>query len=173
LKKVIAAFLILTCLVALTQIMSYGANEYDSVVDPFHEYGYEDMVADAVALQSLYPGLITVGSIGTSAEGRSLLLLTLGNGARKVFVDGAMHASEYICSSYLMYMAEQYANAYVTTGTYDGHGVREILNKITFCIVPMVNPDGVNLVQHGPESALYPEAVLAIAETDENFAGYA
>jgi murein tripeptide amidase MpaA len=51
-------------------------------------------------------------TVGSSVEGRNLLMIRFGNGGRSIFVDGTMHASEYICTAYIMYMLDLYAQAY-------------------------------------------------------------
>ena len=143
------------------------------VVDPYHAYSYEVMMEDALLLQSKYPELIRTGRIGESSEGRSLLLLEFGRGERKIFLNGAVHAREYITASYLMYMLEQYAHAYSVGDTWDGYDLKRILDQVTFCIVPMVNPDGVNLVQNGFAAVKDREAVSLIATDPQDPSGYA
>ncbi len=138
------------------------AESYRLVVDPYHAYSYEEMLEDAQELQSKYPELIALDTIGQSVEGRDLLLITFGKGARNIFLNGSIHACEYISTTYLMFMIDQYANAYRNGGTYDGHDIKTLLDDVTFCIVPMVNPDGVNLVQNGIEAAEDPEEISDI-----------
>jgi len=118
-------------------------------VDPYHEYSYENMLADAEELQEMYPDLVRLKSIGKTVEGRDIALIELGNGSRRIFLSGATHAREYISTSYLMYMIDRYAYAYSIGGSFEEFNISEILDNVTFCIVPMVNPDGVNLVQNG------------------------
>ncbi len=125
---------------------------YGYVVDPYKEYSYENMLSDANTLQGMYPELIRVKSIGQSVEGRDLVLIELGNGDKKVFLNGATHAREYITTTYLMYMIDRYAYAYSMGGLFNGYDMTRILNGVTFNIIPMVNPDGVNLVQNGISS---------------------
>lgn len=148
-------------------------NVYAYVVDPYHAYSYDEMTEDAQALQTMYPDLIRTRSIGESVEGRPLLLLELGNGKRRVFLNGAVHAREYISTTYLMYMIDRYAYAYSTDGVLDGYDLKKILDQVTFCIVPMVNPDGVNLVQNGFASVKDPEAVAKIPADPRDPTGYA
>ncbi len=124
-------------------------HHYSYVVDPYHAYSYEEMLEDAEALQDMYPDLIYLDSIGQSVEGRDLILINFGNGERKIFLNGALHACEYISTTYLMVMIDRYAYAYKNGGTYAGHDIKTVLDKVTFAITPMLNPDGVNLVQNG------------------------
>ena len=134
----------------------------NTIVDPYQAYSYETMLADATELQTMYPELIRLASIGTSVEGRDLLLIEFGNGNRRIFLNGATHAREYITTSYLMTMIDQYAYAYANGGTYNGYDMKKILDGVTFAILPMVNPDGVNLVQNGLYSTQDPVAVAKI-----------
>jgi hypothetical protein len=137
------------------------------VVDPYHAYSYEEMLEDASTLEQMYPDIIRLDSIGESVEKRDLLLIRFGNGDRKIFINGSIHACEYITTTYLMYMIDRYAYAYKTSGIYEGFDLKKILDSVTFCIVPMLNPDGVNLVHNGLESVRNPEEVSKI------FTGYA
>jgi len=137
-----------------------------AVVDPYRAYGYDEMLSDAEALRLMHPGLIKISSIGSSVEGRDITLVELGRGAKKIFVVGSHHAREYVSTTYLMYAIEQYASLYTDGGKSGSYDAREILNKVTFCIVPMMNPDGVNLVQKGPDAALEPDFVKNLPITD-------
>lgn len=141
-------------------------------VDPYHEYSYENILEDAEELQEMYPELIRLKSIGKTVEGRDITLIELGNGSRKVFLSGATHAREYISTAYLMYMIDRYAYAYSTHGTFGEYNIVEILNNVTFCIVPMVNPDGVNLVQNGIYSVKNYDAVSKITMNHSDRFGF-
>lgn len=131
-------------------------------VNPYQVYSYEDMLADAEELRLMYPELIKTSSIGKSVENRDLLLIELGRGDKKIFVCGTHHAREYIATTYLMYAIDRYAYAYKTGGMWESFNVKEILDNVTFCIVPMVNPDGVNLVQNGIGATTNPEWIASM-----------
>ncbi|HYE68968.1 MAG TPA: M14 family zinc carboxypeptidase [Anaerovoracaceae bacterium] len=141
-------------------------------VDPYHEYSYENMLQDAGELQDMYPDLVRLKSIGTTVEGRDIALIEFGYGSRKVFLSGATHAREYITTSYLMYMIDRYAYAYSSGGILEEFNITEILNNVTFYIVPMINPDGVNLVQNGIYSVKDYDAVSKIAINSLDSFGY-
>ncbi|HWR23731.1 MAG TPA: M14 family zinc carboxypeptidase [Feifaniaceae bacterium] len=131
-------------------------------VDPNRTYTYEMMLADANELTQAYPGLVKVSSIGKSVEGRDLTLLQIGKGETKLLLLGAHHAREYITSTFLMETADAYA------GTYEA-GTENLLDSVTVYIVPMVNPDGVNLVQNGPDAAKDPQAVKAMRMLKDSY----
>lgn len=143
------------------------------VVNPLQTYSYETMLSDAAKLQHMYPELIRTSSIGQSVEGRELLLVELGRGKNKIFVCGTHHAREYIATTYLMYAVDRYAFAYRNYSKWGIYNVREILDNVTFCIVPMVNPDGVNLVQNGLYATQSPNEVAAMGFYDGTKYGYA
>jgi len=139
-----------------------AAPGYEDVVNPNQTYSYEQMMADAEALSEQYPELIQLDSIGQSVEGRELLLIRLGTGPKKLLLLGAHHAREYITSTFLMETADEYARAAATGGAYGEYDLAALLEEVTVYIVPMVNPDGVNLVQNGLEAVKNPEKVKAM-----------
>lgn len=142
------------------------------VVYPYQEYSYEDMIEDVNKLQKMYPDLIKTSSIGTSVEGRNLLLVEYGRGEEKVFVCGTHHGREYISTTYLMYAIDRYSYAYRYNVMWGEHNIKEILDKVTFCIVPMVNPDGVNLVLNGVNATKNPTEVASMEIYEGSKYGY-
>ena len=142
------------------------------VVNPYVTYSYEQMNADVNLLQKMYPDLISAYSIGKTTEGRDITAFTLGKGDRKIILCGAMHAREYVAAVFLMYMADNYALAYVNDGTSDGYSVRNALDSVQFIIVPMVNPDGINLVQNGYDSTQNPDYVRSLPTNDYSYRGW-
>jgi predicted deacylase len=133
-----------------------------NIVNPYVPYTYEQMKDESLKLAELYPDIITLDSIGSSAEGRELTLIKLGKGDKKIILCGSHHAREYISSSYLMKMVEEYSKAYSNSGYFGKYNVREILDKICIYVVPMVNPDGVNLVNKGLAAVNNKQAVEAM-----------
>ena len=96
-------------------------------------------------LRARYPFLYA-DSIGDSVLGTPLYLLRLGMGENRVFFNGAHHANEWITSPLLMRYLENYAGAYAFRKTIGGIDAEELYRKSTLSVVPMVNPDGVDLV---------------------------
>ncbi len=142
------------------------------VVNPYVTYSYEQMNADVNLLQKMYPDLISVYSIGKTTEGRDITAFTLGKGDRKIILCGAMHAREYIAAVFLMYMADNYALAYINNDTSDGYSFRDALDSVQFIIIPMVNPDGINLVQNGYDSTQNPDYLRSLPTNDFSFRGW-
>jgi len=134
----------------------------ESIVNPYGLYSYEQMRLDIALLAETYPELISVYSIGQSVEGRDLVAFDFGHGERDVIICASMHACEHISTNVLMYLVDQYCQGYVNNESYGGIGYREILDSVRFRIVPMVNPDGVNLAQNGIQAVKDPDALAAM-----------
>jgi len=133
------------------------------IVNPYVPYTYDQMIKDSQELKNLYPDIISLDAAGQSVEGRDLTLIKLGRGEKKIILCGSHHAREYITSAYLMKMTEEYSKAYHSSGSFGKYNVRDILDQICIYIVPMVNPDGVNLVINGLGSVEDQQAVAAMA----------
>ena len=84
--------------------------------------------------------------ITNTAFQRPLRTLVIGNGPRKVFYSAAHHANEWITSLVLLKYAEELAQAIASGGQIFGVAARRIADTATIYMVPMVDPDGVDLV---------------------------
>jgi g-D-glutamyl-meso-diaminopimelate peptidase len=124
----------------------YGIDVVDTNID----YTYEIMRRDIQGLKARYP-FIEVGSAGTSVLGRNLYYIKLGNGPNQVFYNGAHHALEWITAPLLMKFIENFSRAYANNTLIRGYNIRDIWNRSSIYIIPMVNPDGVDLVINGLE----------------------
>ena len=111
------------------------------------------------ALREQYP-FIEVEEIGRSVLGIPTLAMKMGMGRQKVFYNAAFHANEWITTPVLLRFVEELAEAYSTRGRLYGVDVSRLLRKVTLYVVPLVNPDGVNLVN----GAINNERVLANVE---------
>lgn len=107
--------------------------------------------------------------LATTAFGRPISTLVVGNGPRKVIFSAAFHANEWITTLILLTFARQFGEAIVSGGEIAGQNARELKDKVTIYMVPLVNPDGVDLVT-GAISPDSPEYALATA-LSENYPG--
>ena len=105
--------------------------------------------------------------LATTAFGRPISTLVVGNGPRKVIYSAAFHANEWITTLILLNFARQFGEAIVSGGEIAGQNARELKDKVTIYMVPLVNPDGVDLVT-GAISPDSPEYALATA-LSENY----
>ncbi|HOQ06675.1 MAG TPA: M14 family metallopeptidase [Clostridiales bacterium] len=110
---------------------------------------YEIVQRQIEGLKARYPFLET-GSIGKSVLGRELYYVRLGRGSREVSYNASHHANESITTPVLMKFIENYAKAYAAGGSIQGYNIRELSDLASIYIIPLVNPDGVDLVAYWP-----------------------
>ena len=110
-------------------------------------------------LVSAYPFCRTE-LLGSTAFQRPLRTLVIGNGPRKVIYTAAHHANEWITALVLLKFAEDLAEAIETGSSIYGIPASDIAQAATIYMVPMVDPDGVDLVVGAiqPGSAAYEDA---------------
>lgn len=111
---------------------------------------YEEIVAQLNAWTARYPDVAHLSSIGKTAQGRDIPLLTIGHQPDQirpaVWVDGNMHASEVCGSSVALGIAEDilalHAGAPTGGGTALPAHMAEAIKETLFYIVPRISPDG-------------------------------
>ena len=96
-------------------------------------------------LVTAYPFLRTE-VLTTTAFGRPVLALVIGDGDRKVLYTAAHHANEWITAPVLLKFVEDLAQAVQSGGRLYGVEAQNIMKAATIHTVPMVDPDGVDLV---------------------------
>ena len=120
---------------------------------------YPRLRAGIHALRRQYP-FLCLYTIGTTCYGRALMALRLGRGPRTVLIHGAHHANEWITSALLLRFAADYCAALSGGRTLAGYDVRRLSRAVSLWLVPMVNPDGVDLVTGAlpPDTQAYQQA---------------
>lgn len=96
-------------------------------------------------LKSLYP-FIEIGSAGSSIMGQNIPYIKVGRGTKEVFYSASIHANEWITSPLLMKFLADFCYCFQNNLNIFGYSARHIYNSTTIYIMPMVNPDGVDLV---------------------------
>ena len=109
-------------------------------------YDYVNMIEE---LDLLNPVATEIDSIGRSVMGRELFCLKTGRGKKKIVLTGAHHGLEYITSCFLMKFALEYNKALMTGGSVGGCAASALFSEISLYIIPMVNPDGVDIAVNG------------------------
>lgn len=84
--------------------------------------------------------------LGNTAFGRSLRTLVIGNGPRRVLYTAAHHANEWITAPVILKFVEDFADAMENGGQIGGVDARQLAEDTTIYTLPMVDPDGVDLV---------------------------
>lgn len=84
-----------------------------------------------------YADMVTITNVGKSYEGRTLKTVTIAKGQQSrqaILIDAGIHAREWIAPATALYVINrlvQHANEN-----------RDLLNNLTWIILPLVNPDG-------------------------------
>ena len=81
-----------------------------------------------------------------SAFGKPVRTLVIGEGPRRVLYTAAHHANEWITTPVILKFVEEFAEAIQNGGSVGGMDARDLARSVTIYTVPMVNPDGVDLV---------------------------
>jgi g-D-glutamyl-meso-diaminopimelate peptidase len=95
-----------------------------------------------------YP-FLKVTSLGSSILGKGLPCLMLGEGDRHVLYVGAHHGMEWLTSAWLLRFMQELCDAKAEKRTLYKQYIPLLLERFTFHIVPMLNPDGVDYQIHG------------------------
>lgn len=114
-------------------------------------YDYETMKSDLTRLQNVYP-FIQTPSIGNSVLGNEIPEVLVGSGNKRVHYNGAFHANEWITTPVIMTFLNDYLLSLTNNVAIRGLQTFPLYQETLLSIVPMVNPDGVNLVLKGPPS---------------------
>ncbi|MEI6475583.1 MAG: M14 family metallopeptidase [Planctomycetota bacterium] len=125
---------------------AHAQQQITSKVDiPFNRFNdVETLQSYMFKLAEAYPSLCRVERIGTTALGRPYLAMVINNrqtgdeGTKPaMYIDGAIHANEIQAGETVLYTAW-----YLLSGYGAIPKITELVDRSTFYLVPLVNPDG-------------------------------
>ncbi|MBU5594027.1 M14 family metallocarboxypeptidase [Amphibacillus sp. MSJ-3] len=132
-------------------------------------YSYSKLKADLEALKEKFPEQIDLITIGSSVEGRNLYALRIGTGKKAILCHGAHHAREWLTT----YLIMDFIDHLLTDCSWPWLTMREEwLADVSFCFIPMVNPDGVTLVQEGSEKSQYQKELISWNQGSTDFTSW-
>lgn len=124
----------------------------DDLFDESKPMGYEELCTAVWRLKQRYKSMQCF-SIGKSVLGRSLTTMIIGTGNPPLLYVGTHHALEYMTSMVLVKFAQELCEHQESGEKLCGRNVASILARRSIYIIPMLNPDGVELHLHGSSSA--------------------
>lgn len=150
----ISILFIMALIIMLNILPADRVYAQDIVATDHQQYSYDEMQADIAQLVTTYPGIIQTSTIGTTSQGRTISVVTIGNlsAPKHVLITASIHAREYMTSIFVMKEIEYIASTYSTNNT-NGILYSELFNNVCFHVIPMINPDGVMISQQGVNGA--------------------
>jgi hypothetical protein len=131
---------------------------------------YEEIVDILKGYAAAYPEWARLESIGRSAQGRDLWMITITNPATgsdltkpALYVDGNTHANEVQGAEAALYTVGYLLASYGRLPR-----VTEMLDRSVFYILPVVNPDGRALWFKGPSNEDFPRTVMVPVDDDRD-----
>lgn len=115
------------------------------IVNPSVKYNSSILKKDLDALIFKYP-FLKLYTIGYSVLDNPIYSVRLGFGSKQVCYLASTHANEYITTTLLMKFLENMCIAYYQNSSISGYNVKNLLNSTTIYLIPLVNPDGVDLL---------------------------
>ncbi|SDD51029.1 g-D-glutamyl-meso-diaminopimelate peptidase [Terribacillus halophilus] len=135
-------------------------------------YDYATCLQDIRSLHQLFP-FFTMRTIYKSILGKPVTELRIGKGKKRMHINASFHGNEWITSLALIRFVNDYLAAVTHDKEFFGYPASKLYRDVTLSIVPMVNPDGVDLVIHGSKAAHeYEELVHFLNEGSNDFKGW-
>ena len=113
-----------------------------------NKYTFGSLERDILRLRRDFPEM-EVGTIGTSVWGKPLYYIKIGSGPNEISYNGAHHGMEAITSACLMQFVREFLTAERDGAPLGGFCTTALAKKTSVYVVPMLNPDGVQLAAEG------------------------
>ncbi|MEN0643397.1 M14 family metallopeptidase [Alkalicoccobacillus gibsonii] len=128
--------------------------------DLFCEFGMAQLEENRVELEALG---VKASIIGYSVMGQPIYAWSIGTGNRSCFYSGGWHANEWHTSKFLSRFLLEAAKKLKHNQKWLGYSLTDLFKNIQLHVVPMVNPDGIDLVLQGVyDGHPYQSSVLEI-----------
>ena len=110
--------------------------------DFINYYGFQSHISYIDCLAKNYTDIVQTIDIGSSTEGRVLKVIKIGrtrsNGTSKpaVWIDGGIHAREWISPASVEYVVYELVENYEATEN------KHLVDNLDIYVLPILNPDG-------------------------------
>lgn len=117
----------------------------DEIVKTNLTYNYYLMISNISLLKKKYQ-FLKVGTIGNSVLNRKIPYIKIGTGKKEILYQSSIHANEWITALLSMKFIENFAKSYISDEKIFGYRAKYLFENCSLYIIPMMNPDGVDLV---------------------------
>ncbi len=131
-------------------VVPYG---FDIVPDNI-SYSYYLTQLILRGLKMRYP-FISLKNEGKSVQNKSIDVLRVGTGRKEIFINAGFHANEWLNIPVVLKFTEEFLKASIEERDIYSLDTREIYQNVTIHIMPLVNPDGLDLVTGALNSGEY------------------
>lgn len=154
--------------------MSFSYNKINEVGEGnFMGKGYDTNLLNRDMEKCLRSPFVKGEVIGESLLKKPLHLLTIGNGPFLIHWNGGFHGNEWMTSRILMDIVLELLELLDKNETWNGNSLKDLFKQVRLQVVPMVNPDGVDLVIHGEDKAAnYQELVKELNYPNRTFSSW-
>ncbi|WP_341877099.1 M14 family zinc carboxypeptidase [Defluviitalea saccharophila] len=117
------------------------------------KYTLEKIEDDLYQITNHYKGITSLEIIGESYEGRPLYVIKLGVPSEKkrpsILIISNIHGREDFSSMLNMKMMDYMLYSFYDTGKWGEYNIKDILTKLDIYLLPVANPDGLNIAHNG------------------------
>lgn len=122
-----------------------------SIIKLNQKYTYEQLIRDCILLGNTFPEILQCKNVGYTWGRRKIPLLLLGKGEKKIVLTAGVHGRETINTIVLMRIVEDYCQANRFCQRRRQIPMNELLKRVTFCVIPLLNPDGYTIALENSE----------------------
>lgn len=126
-------------------------------------FTYEVLLFCVEGLKARYP-FINLTTLGRSVMGKNIPLIKIGKGSDKLMYNASHHANEWITSIVLMAFLEEYCSAVASGGRLFRVDAKRLFENTELYMVPMLNPDGVDLATGYLDGGEYYKKAVEISQ---------
>lgn len=119
--------------------------EFEAPID------YRSLIHYVEIIKKRYPEA-DVRNSGNSLLGRDIKMLKFGRGPKNVLYIGAHHGMEWITSALLITFVIDFFESFRHGISVGGINLNFLYDSVTFFVIPMLNPDGVEYSLNGTDS---------------------
>lgn len=111
---------------------------------------YEKIYFSLWEIAQRYGTFVQFRVVGKSHDERMIPMLEIGKGTTCVFCISGIVGEERSISGFLLQMAQEYCKAYESNWEFEElYRVKQLLDEIRICVIPVLNPDGFEIGIHG------------------------